>query len=188
MGTRRGGAEGPAGPQGEAGAAATPQALSSAFDIPGGSFVTRDLQRTLTGLSSLDIFVGSSAHGYRSLRVPLSAIPILTGTPQTPVLYLSDNATDSLYSVNVATGAATLIGDLDTRKPFALGSLDGVLYLLSQSDDNLYSLNVETAAKTLIGDTGVGASGWTLWMACCTQSRTAPASCIRSTWRRARRP
>ena len=47
--------------------------------------------------------------------------------PQTGTLYLVDNSTDSLYTINMATGAATLIGSTGTGNLLGLGYINGPL-------------------------------------------------------------
>jgi sugar lactone lactonase YvrE len=47
--------------------------------------------------------------------------------PDIGVLYLVDNSTDSLYSLNMATGAATLIGSTGTGNLLGLAYLNGPL-------------------------------------------------------------
>ncbi len=56
----------------------------------------------------------------------------------------------SLYRVNLATGAATLIGNHGLTDAFALGWTGAALYAQSTTG-NVYTLNTTTGAPTLVG-------------------------------------
>ncbi len=62
------------------------------------------------------------------------------------VLYLVNVSTDSLYTVNPATGAGTLVGPLGAgiTAPTGLASHNGVLYLVDVGNDSLYTVNPAT--------------------------------------------
>lgn len=67
---------------------------------------------------------------------------------------------DSLYTLNLATGAATLVGSYGIDDLFALAynNSDGQLYAQATSG-NVYRLNPTTAAPTLVGSNGVYPGG-----------------------------
>lgn len=74
-------------------------------------------------------------------------------------MFATNSGTDSFYSMNLATGAATLIGALGgptNPNGLAFDRDNGVLYLVDNSTDNFYSINMATGAATLIGSTGSG--------------------------------
>jgi hypothetical protein len=81
----------------------------------------------------------------------------ITQHPATGTFYLATNL--NLYSFNVSTRAATLIG------PFNAGgimidltiSCNGICYGYDISDDNAYTINLTTGAATLIGPLGYDA-------------------------------
>lgn len=64
---------------------------------------------------------------------------------------------DFLYSINVATGAATLIGNgLGVSNIFALGFAGGNLYGVGDNTNQLVSISTTTGAASVIGSTGLG--------------------------------
>ena len=99
----------------------------------------------------------------------------LTFHPRTNKLYASSTnaVTSALYTINLATGAATLV---DTQATTAIlidisVNCDGVMYGHDIATDSLFRLNKTTAAATLVGATAsprTSRRGWT--------STTAPAS------------
>ena len=65
----------------------------------------------------------------------------------------------SLFTVNLATGAPTLVGPLNGPNfPSALAYYpdDGNLYLLDNVSDALFTVNMATGTATLVGPTGAG--------------------------------
>lgn len=58
-----------------------------------------------------------------------------------------------LYTINTATGAATLVADTEIpgESSLAFDSLHNVAYMTSSVTDSLYRLDLETATATLIG-------------------------------------
>lgn len=65
----------------------------------------------------------------------------------------------SLYRVNLATGAGTLIGSGSSYGPTALScTASGTLYAVSDSTDSLYRVDRTTGAETLVGPLGVDIS------------------------------
>ena len=74
------------------------------------------------------------------------------------MMYGVDGTSDSLYTVNLATGAWTLVGPTGTGGPRRLGwnPDTGVMYGISGGfTDALYTVNLITGAWTLVGPTGV---------------------------------
>lgn len=80
--------------------------------------------------------------------------------------YCTDNSTmylasedGELYTINLSTGAATLVGTDATYSPTGMTcSTGGVLYVIDDSDDNLYTVNRGTGTSTLVGSLGVSIS------------------------------
>lgn len=71
-------------------------------------------------------------------------------------LYALSDGTDSLYTMNTANGAATLIGPFgfDISDPgMAFCPDNGTMYLVSEEGD-LYTVNLATGAGTLVGAGG----------------------------------
>jgi len=85
----------------------------------------------------------------------------LAAHPVTGVMYGittgGAGCTANLYTVNLATGAASLIGPLGVPggKPDATFSPSGVLYSYSTSNRFIYTVDLATGAATAVGDTGV---------------------------------
>ncbi len=103
----------------------------------------------IAGLSGLAGTVAENATG-------------LTIHPVTGEAFLSTFETGAgrLYSLNLATGAATLIGSTGTTNIFIdiAMNCDGQLFAHSITDDALYSMNPSTGAATLIGTHGLAAN------------------------------
>ena len=74
------------------------------------------------------------------------------------VMYMTSGGTDSLYTIDRATGAATLVGPMGggTSNPQALtyDKVTDTMYLMDTSSDLLYTLNRTTGAATSIGNFG----------------------------------
>ncbi len=66
---------------------------------------------------------------------------------------------DSLYTINLATGAPTLVGAHGIDDLFTLSTVGGKLYGQSTSG-NVYELNPTTAAPTLLGSNSVYPGGY----------------------------
>ncbi len=86
----------------------------------------------------------------------------LTFHPRTNKLYASstNSVTSALYTINPATGAATLV-DTQTTTPILIDisiNCDGVMYGHDIGTDSLYRINKRTAAATLVGATGISAT------------------------------
>ena len=71
-------------------------------------------------------------------------------------LYSVDDGTDALYSVDLATGDATIVGSLDSTEtaPAGLASHNDALYMVGDHGDALYSLDTSTGEATLVGSFG----------------------------------
>ncbi|MBL8990700.1 MAG: hypothetical protein JNJ48_03870 [Phycisphaerae bacterium] len=76
-------------------------------------------------------------------------------------IYLTSTSTDSLYTLDLATGTATLVGAYDVSVPTIVmhgiewDSSTGTLYTASSHNTGLYSVNTTTGAATLIGTAGL---------------------------------
>ena len=60
---------------------------------------------------------------------------------------------DGFYSINVATGAASIING-DASDAHGLAFFDGVMYGISDEDDGLFSIDLISGAETSIGTLG----------------------------------
>jgi DNA-binding beta-propeller fold protein YncE len=77
----------------------------------------------------------------------------------TNVMYGTHTSTDSFYSVDRATGFATLIGPMNgPTNPHGLAwdSTNDRMFLVDSSTDNLFTIDLTTGATSLIGSTGTG--------------------------------
>ncbi|MCU0688242.1 MAG: hypothetical protein MUE97_00655 [Phycisphaerales bacterium] len=81
---------------------------------------------------------------------------------QTNTLWLTSTSNDSLYTLDVATGTATLVGTYDgsTTSPIVMHGLEwdsttGTLWASSSHNGGLYSVNTSTGVATLVGLTGL---------------------------------
>jgi hypothetical protein len=82
----------------------------------------------------------------------------LAWNPNTSTLYMIDGrGAQGLYTVNVTTGAATLVGTHGITDLFGLAynTQNNTLYATGFNNTTLYSLNPTTGAATAIGSTGV---------------------------------
>ena len=63
----------------------------------------------------------------------------------------------NLYTINLATGAATLVGPtgVPRGKPDAAFRADGTLFVFSTNDGYVYTVNLATGAMSPVGNTGV---------------------------------
>jgi sugar lactone lactonase YvrE len=74
-------------------------------------------------------------------------------------MYATNSGTDSLYTMNLATGATTLVGPLSgptNPNGLAFAPDTGTMYLVDNSTDTLYTINLTTGAAAVIGSTGTG--------------------------------
>jgi DNA-binding beta-propeller fold protein YncE len=74
-------------------------------------------------------------------------------------MYATNSGADSFYTMNLATGAATLVGALTgPTNPNGVAYLAATdtLYMVDNSTDSLYTINRATGAATLIGSNGSG--------------------------------
>jgi DNA-binding beta-propeller fold protein YncE len=93
----------------------------------------------------------------------------------TNTVYVTSSGNDSLYTLDIVTGAATLVGAYGDSAVVMHGlevGPGGNLYGASSHNGGLYSINKTTGAATLIGTTGLTSFcnlGWdsstnTMWM------------------------
>jgi hypothetical protein len=73
--------------------------------------------------------------------------------------WVAGRGNDNLYRINLATGAATLIGSHGISDSFTLGWTGSALYGQSTTG-NVYTFNTATAAATLIGSNAVYPGGY----------------------------
>jgi len=75
------------------------------------------------------------------------------------VVYVSSSGNDSLYTLDLATGNATLVGAYGDSAIVMHGleyvAATGKMYGMSSHNNGLYDINVSTGAATLIGTTGL---------------------------------
>jgi len=77
-------------------------------------------------------------------------------------MYLSTTniATSELHTVNLGTGATTLVGGMGAASPgaIAIAVMDGQMYSFDVTSDSLHSINKSTGAATTIGPLGFDAN------------------------------
>jgi hypothetical protein len=100
------------------------------------------------------------ASGEVSITGTAGEITSIAWDPVTHVLFGNTTAgfggDDQLYKINQMTGAATLVGDLNSENIYALGfSQTGVLLGESNASGELVSINTSTGAATDIGLAGI---------------------------------
>src|SRR5262245_12438887 len=85
---------------------------------------------------------------------------ILTDIAFDPTGHLYGITFSQLFSINAATGAATLIGNLNLSGANALvfGS-NGTLYAAAFNSNDLYTVNTATGAATSLGNMGFASAG-----------------------------
>jgi sugar lactone lactonase YvrE len=74
-------------------------------------------------------------------------------------MYATNSGSDSLYTMDLATGLVTLVGPLlgpTNPNGLAFHPGSGTLFLVDNSTDTFYSLNTATGAAVPIGSTGPG--------------------------------
>jgi len=137
----------------------TPVALGTgkvtfrATGIVGGLYLIRDSDDMLQRLDPLSLTItniGALGVGYM--------FGDCAWNPSNNTLYMVEGrATNTLYTVNTTTGAATAVGVHGITDMFALGFYPptGQMFAASAANGNLYSLDLTTGAATLIGSTGL---------------------------------
>ncbi|MCW5764943.1 MAG: SMP-30/gluconolactonase/LRE family protein [Phycisphaeraceae bacterium] len=137
--------------------AAASSALAQPEGAPAGRLIAVDSSRSLW---EINISTGS--------KVQIGTVSSNAGTTaglaydcSTGTVYLTSTSTDSLYTLDLATGAATLVGAYDPAVPNIVmhgiewDSSTGTLYTASSHNNGLYSVNTTTGAATLIGTSGL---------------------------------
>jgi hypothetical protein len=104
-----------------------------------------------------------AASGELSISGTKGEITSIAWDPVTHALYGNTTSgfggDDQLYRINQTTGAATLIGDLNSVDVYALGfSQTGVLLGESNASGELVSISTTTGAAADIGLTGIGSN------------------------------
>jgi hypothetical protein len=74
----------------------------------------------------------------------------------TGTLYGASSTPNSFYTINTATGAATLVGDIGFSSFNNLGhdSTNDVMYMTNSFNDSLYTIDRATGVPTLVGALG----------------------------------
>lgn len=80
-------------------------------------------------------------------------------TNSTMYALTTDGTTTNLYTLNLSTGALTLVGPTGTTLGIWIAiDNNGIIYMADIGNDNLYTLNPSTGAATLVGPLGVDIS------------------------------
>lgn len=130
----------------------------SAWAIPIGFTVNSDTDLPQRQLYSVDLATGEA------IAVGPVGFVDVEGLSFSPdgVLYGVDDATNRLITLNLATGAGSLVGNLglpDTTitQPSDFGmsfDCEGVLWLSSDQTESLYTVDPETGAASIVGASG----------------------------------
>ena len=85
-------------------------------------------------------------------------------THEDGVLYMVDNATDALYTLDTTTGLATIVGTgfTSVNAPIGLTFLDDVMYMVNNAGDTLWTVDPSTGVATFVGTYGTPSSGRSL--------------------------
>jgi hypothetical protein len=98
-----------------------------------------------------------SATGVSTLRTPVGGSQRFFGLatrPSTGVVYATDpQNTSTLWTLDIDTGAATFIGNIngDTIADISFDPLTGTLYGMGRNSERLYTIDPATGAPTLVG-------------------------------------
>ena len=115
------------------------------------------LRRSPEAVSGLlEAFAGSSTQVGSAVNFGISPAPGSVGDlaihPRTGVAYFVTEGNPSLYSVDLDTGVATLIGSVaENAKALAIHPRTGVAYLAGYRAAVLYIVNLATGALTRVG-------------------------------------
>jgi DNA-binding beta-propeller fold protein YncE len=123
-----------------------------------------------SGTGKLYAMSGGSSHGYHlyDINKTTGAATLIGTSPLTSfhnlgydsinnIMYMTNSNTDSLYTLNLATGQPTLVGPLGTStnpNGLAFNHHTGTMYLVDNSTNNLYTVNLQTGAATVVGNLG----------------------------------
>ncbi|MBL8863147.1 MAG: hypothetical protein JNK02_14215 [Planctomycetes bacterium] len=119
-------------------------------------------QQTLWGASNGNLYRVNPASGAtQQIGVTgLTSFTNLAYVPATDTLYLTNVATDALYTIDRSVGQLTVVGPLGSTAANASGlAYDtdaGLLYLVDSVSDVLYTVSLATGAATPVGSTGPG--------------------------------
>jgi len=129
-------------------------------DIPGGSLLTvRTTDNTLVAIDTMTLAMTDVGPLGTDFDFGEVAWDSTSGT-----LWMIDGRPlEALFTVDLGTGAATLVGvhAIDDLFGLAHDPTTGTLYGSGESPTGFYSLNQATGAATFIGDPGVAADGLT---------------------------
>ncbi|NCU37068.1 hypothetical protein EOM75_13790, partial [Candidatus Falkowbacteria bacterium] len=112
------------------------------FDMyPGNDFITFD----------------TDTPGVYSFSAPTTHTVFAADFDQNNVFYAIDNASSQLFTVDVATGAFTLVGSTLALTDLAFDYTTNTMYAVNyDATSSLYTLDLATGATTLVGDCGAG--------------------------------
>ena len=136
--------------------------------------ITRGTDTTTSTLVFVNEFsavseIGDTGHSLISIKVD----------PVSGNLYATTRETDAggcnscLVTLNTTTGAATVVGDIDTDAdantvdgpvPSIAFLADGSLFGWSEADDDVWSIDKASGAATVLGDSGVSSYGHGMWV------------------------
>jgi hypothetical protein len=124
-------------------------------------YATNAFSGANNGLFRVDPATGAAT---KIASVTLAAIGDIAYDPLKDVLYAADITTKSLYTLNMTTGAATLVGAFGGGNQigtalafdFALGLFASDNKASAAADDALYKIDTATGAATLIGNLNTG--------------------------------
>jgi hypothetical protein len=137
--------------------------------IGGCDFANNDFTQLYCADNGNALFTLSTTNAAKTVIGPLSPIPpngetvsgfAWDGTTSTMYVCTTNVSTSSLLTVDLATGATTLVGTISGSAAMIACAVDanGDLYGYDIIDDNLYAIDKATGAGTVIGPIGFDAN------------------------------
>ena len=117
--------------------------------LVGSTSVKTNTSNTIEGRGPSDHF---RRFGLASPLIDVRAAPPAQAPSGT--MYGTSTQSDSTYTVNLATGAWTLIGSTGVSRPHSLAWDGGTMYGVDGFARSLYTVNLASGAWTLVGTTG----------------------------------
>ena len=118
---------------------------------------------TATVTTNTSTTVGGTALSWRDWLLPFAGPRAAPLQQSTDTMYGVDSTSDSTYTVNLSSGAWTLVGSTGTSGPRGLAWDGATMYGVDSTSDSTYTVNLSSGAWTLVGSTGVSGPcglGW----------------------------
>ena len=128
--------------------------LSESFSMSIDDVYNRSLADSLDNYAYLSLSFGNDEHNVsETFRITVDSI--LDVGDGTGTLYIIEEDSGKLYTIDPSDASTTEVGNLGLDSPKGIAQHGGVLYVVDADTDKIYTVNPDNASTTEVGDLGI---------------------------------